>query len=72
MLVPERNKNLPRIVRSPRRADTPIRPDSYPDTRVSHAGEPGGAVSGEVQMSSGTILIAPEGHSATHMPQPLQ
>ena len=27
---------------------------------------------GAAQMSSGTILIAPEGHSATHMPQPLQ
>jgi hypothetical protein len=26
----------------------------------------------ERQISSGTILIAPEGHSATHMPQPLQ
>ena len=27
---------------------------------------------GAAQMSSGTILIAPEGHSATHIPQPLQ
>jgi hypothetical protein len=26
----------------------------------------------EPQISSATILIAPHGHSATHMPQPLQ
>lgn len=48
-------------------------PDATPRGRSGCRGQPAsGAPAGVSQESSGIIRIAPEGHSLTQIPQPLQ